>query len=153
MPEGDARPSPQTRPAATFGRGFLRDIWYFAALSSELKPGKLQRYELLGEPVLLGRTNAGEVYGLRDICPHRAAPLSAGRLRREEDGAEAVECPYHGWRFRTADGACAAIPSLVDGQDLDPARIRVRAYPVRESQGLVWIWMAEDPRAGAEPDC
>ena len=28
----------------------LRDLWYFAALSRELKPGRLQRKLLLGEP-------------------------------------------------------------------------------------------------------
>ena len=33
-------------PAQKFGTGFLYDIWYFAALSTDLKPGKLQRYEL-----------------------------------------------------------------------------------------------------------
>jgi phenylpropionate dioxygenase-like ring-hydroxylating dioxygenase large terminal subunit len=137
--------------SAAFGRGFLRDVWWFAAVSSELKPGALQRYEILGEPVLLGRTNAGQVYALRDICPHRAAPLSAGRLVRETDGSESVECPYHGWRYRT-DGVCAAVPSLVEGQAFEVERIRVRKYPVRESQGLVWIWTASDPRNPSEPD-
>src|SRR5436190_2831670 len=121
------------------GEGFLGDIWYFAALSGDLKRGKLQRYEILGEPVLLGRNQAGEAYALRDICPHRAAPLSAGRLTKEADGAESVECPYHGWRYGTRDGVCTSIPSLVEGQEVDPGRIRVRAYPVAESQGLVFI--------------
>src|SRR6201996_4870224 len=136
---------------ARFGRGFLRDIWYFAALSGALKPGKLQRYEILGEPVLIGRTRAGEVYGLRDVCPHRAAPLSAGKLVAGVGGSELVECPYHGWRFRT-DGACAAIPSLVDDQAIDVGRIRVRRYPVVESQGLVFVWRTSDPRGDGEPD-
>ena len=108
MAEGDA--APQTTTRARFGEGFLRDIWYFAALSGDLKHGKLQRHEILGEPVLLGRNHAGQVYALRDICPHRAAPLSAGRLHAEADGSETVECPYHGWRYRTADGVCAAVP-------------------------------------------
>ncbi|HET9159979.1 MAG TPA: aromatic ring-hydroxylating dioxygenase subunit alpha, partial [Caulobacteraceae bacterium] len=135
-----------------FGEGFLADIWYFAALSSDLKTGALQRYEILGEPVLLGRNRSGEAYALRDICPHRAAPLSAGRLHREADGRESVECPYHGWRYGTADGVCTAIPSLVDGQDVDPSRIRVRRYPVQESQGLVFIWIDSDPRNPEEPD-
>lgn len=144
----DASSAPKTRTAVPkFGEGFLRDLWWFAAVGSELKPGKLQRYELLGEPVLLGRDTAGKVFALRDICPHRAAPLSAGRLV-----GETVECPYHGWRFRAADGVCAAIPSLVEGQDTDTERIRVRRYPAAESQGLVFVWMPSDPRFTGEPD-
>jgi phenylpropionate dioxygenase-like ring-hydroxylating dioxygenase large terminal subunit len=138
---------PKTSP---FGKGFLQDCWWFAALSSELKPGKLQRYEMLGEPVLLAAPARASSTRSADICPHRAAPLSAGRLV-EDEGEPRVECPYHGWRFGL-DGGCRAIPSLLDDQEMDPARIRVRSYPVRESQGLVWIWMASDPRASAEPD-
>ncbi len=134
---------------AGFGRGLLRDCWYVAALSSELKAGRLARYELLGEPVLLGRERSGGVYGLRDICPHRAAPLSAGKLTRDPAGTEAVACPYHGWLFRTGDGACSLIPSLAPDQPVQTERIRVRRYPVRESQGLVWVWMAADPRSDA----
>jgi phenylpropionate dioxygenase-like ring-hydroxylating dioxygenase large terminal subunit len=146
MAEGEARSIDASPETARFGRGFLRDIWYFAALAADLKPGRLQRYEMLGEPVLLGRTRAGQVYALRDVCPHRAAPLSAGRLVAAAGGGELVECPYHGWRFRT-DGACAAIPSLVDDQAVDVGRIRVRAYPAAESQGLVFVWMGSDARS------
>ncbi len=136
---------------AGFGRGFLTEIWYFAALSRDLRPGALKRYEILGQPVMLGRGPDGAVTALRDICPHRAAPLSAGRFRREADGAVSVECPYHGWRFG-ADGACRAIPSLADGQAFDLDRLRVRRYPTAESQGLVFIWMAGDARGEGLPD-
>ncbi|MDO9249181.1 MAG: aromatic ring-hydroxylating dioxygenase subunit alpha, partial [Phenylobacterium sp.] len=52
MADGDTKSAKAPAAEARFGRGFLGDIWYFAALSSDLKPGKLQRYELLGEPVL-----------------------------------------------------------------------------------------------------
>lgn len=148
MAEGDAKTS---RSETRFGQGFLTDIWYFAALSSELKPGKLARYEILGEPVLLGRAPSGALFALRDICPHRAAPLSAGRFTAEASDAPSVECPYHGWRFG-ADGACTAIPSLVDDQAMDVSRIRVRRYPVAESQGLVFVWMAGEAGRDAEPD-
>src|ERR1700744_2306854 len=103
MAEGDAKPASTTAAPSRFGEGFLRDIW--------------------GEPVLLGRTRGGVVYAMRDVCPHRAAPLSAGRLVSGEGGAELVECPYHGWLWRT-DGACAAIPSLVGDQAMDVGRIR-----------------------------
>jgi len=134
-----------------FGKGFLTDIWYFAALARELRPGRLARHEILGEPVLLGRAADGELFGLKDICPHRAAPLSAGRFAREPDGRASVECPYHGWRFG-ADGRCAAIPSLVSGQAFEASRIGVRRYPLAESQGLVFIWMgAEGGEASGPP--
>ncbi|MGZ3376707.1 MAG: aromatic ring-hydroxylating oxygenase subunit alpha [Phenylobacterium sp.] len=149
----DATRTAQSREGkadAKFGQGFLTDIWYFAALSADLKPGKLARHELLGEPVLLGRSPKGELFALRDISPHRAAPLSAGRFHQEASGATTVECPYHGWRFGS-DGGCAAIPSLVDDQAMDVSRIRVRRYPVAESQGLIFAWIASDARGEAEP--
>lgn len=141
MPDGETKTA---RTEARFGQGFLTDIWYFAALASDLRPGRLARHEILGEPVMLGRSRAGGLFALRDICPHRAAPLSAGRFRTEPGGGETVECPYHGWRFGQ-DGACAAIPSLVADQEMDISRIRVRSYPVAESQGLVFVWMGSDP--------
>jgi len=145
MRQADIRSAKSDR---RFGEGFLTDIWYFAALASDLKPGKLERHELLGQPVMLGRSPGGELFALRDICPHRAAPLSAGRFQRELSGAETVECPYHGWRF-AADGACRAVPSLTMSQTMDLGRIRVRRYPVVESQGLVFVWIAS--RHDGEP--
>lgn len=125
----------------------LRDLWYFAALSSEVRPGKLVRKLLLNEPIVLGRDKAGAAFALRDICPHRAAPLSAGRMV-DEGGAETVECPYHGWRFKT-DGICAAIPSLMEGQELDPSRIRVQRYFAHEQAGLIWLYAPSNARAEA----
>jgi phenylpropionate dioxygenase-like ring-hydroxylating dioxygenase large terminal subunit len=151
MAQEQTRAKRTAAATARFGEGFLFDIWYFAALAGDLKPGKLQRYEILGQPVLLGRDRAGKAYALRDVCPHRAAPLSAGQLVRDGAGAEAVECPYHGWLFRT-DGVCTAIPSLADDQTVEASRIRVRSYPVAESQGLVFIWMASDARRDEAPD-
>lgn len=116
---------------------FLRDLWYMPALASSLRRGDMRREMLLGEPVLLGRNHSGEIFALRDICPHRGVPLSAGRIKPDDS----VECPYHGWRFGK-DGVCSAIPSLVPGQDFDPHKVKVRTYPAREQDGLIWVYMA-----------
>ena len=147
MPDGEVRQA--ARAEARFGQGFLTDAWYVAALSGDLRPGKLQHLEMLGEAVMLGRAPGGEVFALRDVCPHRAAPLSAGRFHTDTAGVETVQCPYHGWRFRS-DGACAAIPSLTADQAMDVSRIAVRRFPVAESQGLVFVWMGSS--AASQPD-
>ena len=125
----------------------LRGLWYVPALASSLKPGQMRREMLLGEPVLLGRMRDGKAFAMRDICPHRGVPLSAGKILAENT----VECPYHGWRFR-GDGVCSAIPSLVEGQDLDPGKIRVRNYPLREQDGLIWVYVpAKNEAPSSEP--
>jgi phenylpropionate dioxygenase-like ring-hydroxylating dioxygenase large terminal subunit len=134
-------------PAADAQRIFLRDLWYWATTSRALKPGAMCRAILLGEPVLLGRMKNGQAFALRDICPHRGVPLSAGKVMPENT----VECAYHGWRFR-ADGVCSLIPSTVDGQEtVDAAKIRVRSYPLCEQDGLIWIYMPSPGRENVPP--
>jgi phenylpropionate dioxygenase-like ring-hydroxylating dioxygenase large terminal subunit len=124
---------------------FLTNLWYMAGLSSSLKPGAMRREMLCGAPVLIARGKDGRVFALRDICPHRAAPLSAGRIK---DGN--VECPYHGWRFNT-HGQCTHIPSVLQDQDIDVGRIRVQNYPAREQDGLIWVYFAADAKSDAAP--
>lgn len=114
----------------------LRDFWYLAAPSRALKPGGLLGRKLLGEPVVIGRDASGAVFALRDICPHRGIPLRHGWV----EGGDVV-CCYHGWKFCAADGRCTAIPSLVPEQKLHLDRIRVPAFPCRETQGHVWVYV------------
>jgi phenylpropionate dioxygenase-like ring-hydroxylating dioxygenase large terminal subunit len=122
----------------------LREAWYYAVTSRRLKRRAVLAKVMLGEPLLIGRDESGAVFALRDLCPHRGMPLSAGRF----DGRE-VECCYHGWRFDRA-GRCTLIPSLVAGRSFMPARIHVRSYPVREVQGNIWIYFGDDPADAPE---
>lgn len=138
-----------TRAAPEDADGFLTDLWYLAALSSELKRGALVRKVMFGEPVVLGRTEAGDAFAMRDVCPHRAAPLSAGRIVAGEEPA--VECPYHGWRFRARDGGCAMIPALTSDAPYDVAKIAVQRYAVHEANGVIWLYWPEDGRSGEAP--
>ena len=119
---------------------FLRDIWYFALPSDQLKVGQLLPMVFLNEPIVLGRLSNGVAFALRDICPHRGIPLSDGRLIRDE-----VECCYHGWRFDSS-GTCICIPSLTDDQEMELSRIKVNEYPLDESGGCIWIFLPSDFR-------
>ena len=124
---------------------FLRNLWYFAMHGRSLKPGQIRHKLILGEPIVFGRTSSGEAFALRDLCPHRGVPLSKGRMVDDT-----VECPYHGWRFGSS-GQCKLIPSLVGEEGIDPGKIHVRKYHVREANGLIWVYMPEEQSASAAP--
>ncbi len=116
---------------------FLRNMWYVAAFSADVQPGKCLARRFLDEPVVLFRTQAGRLSALIDRCSHRAMPLSAGHV----DG-EVIRCAYHGLEF-SATGACERIP----GQQRIPVAAHVRAYPVVERDALIWIWMGDPDKA------
>ncbi len=112
----------------------LKDYWYIAAESSELKQEPVG-VAPLGEPMVLFRTGDGQVAALEDRCSHRNMALSLGTV-----SSGCVTCPYHGWTFDGA-GRCVQIPSLGTRQRLP--NHGVRAYPVREHDGYVWVYPGE----------
>ena len=129
--------------------GFLTDSWYLAAPSAELAPGAHMHRQVLGGPVVVGRTPAGEPFALRDICPHRLVPLSAGK-QLETEGEWTLQCPYHGWRFGT-DGVCKLMPSLTEESPYDSSRVKVRRYPVHEANGALYLYVGHNPRSAEPP--
>jgi phenylpropionate dioxygenase-like ring-hydroxylating dioxygenase large terminal subunit len=106
-----------------------RNAWYPLTWSRNVTRA-LARHRILGQDVVVYRTEQGEPVALDDACPHRLAPLSMGKLK-----GDAIECGYHGMTFG-ADGRCVRIP----GQAVIPPNARVPSYPLREKMGLVWIW-------------
>ncbi|MGB6538802.1 MAG: aromatic ring-hydroxylating dioxygenase subunit alpha [Xanthobacteraceae bacterium] len=115
---------------------FLRNYWYVAASNTEVGRKPLAR-TILGEPVVLFRTEAGAPVAFEDRCAHRHLPLSMGKLV-----GDVLQCHYHGLRFGT-DGRCVSIP----GQEHIPDRAKVRTYPVVERYKWLWIWMGDPARA------
>mgnify|MGYP003346115886 CR=1 FL=1 len=53
-------------------------------------------------------------------------------------------------RFRP-DGVCSLIPSLVGGESIVAGNVRVRAYPSREQDGLIWVYMSAPGRESDPP--
>jgi len=115
---------------------FVRNAWYVASWASELERS-LKRQTILGEDVVLFRTQDGIPVALRDRCPHRLLPLSRGALI-----GDTVRCGYHGLVFDSA-GTCVHVP----GQDVIPPNARVKTYPLAERLGLIWIWMGDPDKA------
>ena len=126
--------------------GLLRGFWYPAVRAEKVRRGKLLEAMLLGNPLVLGRKAGGEAFAMRDSCPHRGMPLSAGQY----DGAT-LECSYHGWRFEPKSGRCVEIPSRTDQDKLKVERIFAQSFPCEEQDGYFWVyvpdsaWPAEAP--------
>jgi phenylpropionate dioxygenase-like ring-hydroxylating dioxygenase large terminal subunit len=118
--------------------GFLWDFWYPAARSVEVRGRGLLKAMLLEVPLVLGRTDGGKAFAMRDACPHRGIPLSYGRF----DGKN-VECSYHGWKFDGCSGQCVEIPSLTSQDKLKVERIFAGHYPSEERDGYIWVYMQE----------
>jgi phenylpropionate dioxygenase-like ring-hydroxylating dioxygenase large terminal subunit len=114
----------------------LRAAWHPVARVGDVGDGPLG-VRLLGEAWAVARLG-GRLVALEDRCPHRLAPLSAGRVE-----GDTLQCRYHGWRFG-GDGACVAIPAT--GPDVPvPPRARCATASVVEHLGLVWL-APETPR-------
>lgn len=118
------------------GGEFLWGFWYPGLRSDEVHSRKLVRAMLLEVPLVVGRDAAGKPFALRDVCPHRAFPLSFG----EFDGAN-VECAYHGWKFDAHTGQCRHIPSLTADSKLKCERIYASSFPCEEHDGYIWVFM------------
>ncbi|MFJ3669861.1 Rieske 2Fe-2S domain-containing protein [Streptomyces sp. NPDC090106] len=122
---------------------FARNQWYVAAYSHEVGREELLGRTVLGEPLVLYRTEEdGRAVALNDRCVHRRYPLHAkpGRL----DGDRLV-CGYHGFTYDTS-GTCVYVP----GQKRVPRTARVASYPVAELDSLVWVWIGDPALADAD---
>jgi len=118
---------------------FLHDAWYCASFSDDVKIGQLKPITIMNQPIALFRRPDGVAAALADRCPHRFAPLSMGKVC--EDGQ--VQCPYHGLQFDST-GQCVKNPH---GDCSIPKAAVVRAYPIHEKNGGLWIWMGDATRA------
>lgn len=118
----------------------FRRFWLPAILSAEIdapdSPPK--RLRILKEDLIAFRDTNGKVGIVSAYCAHRSAPLYFGR--NEKCG---IRCPYHGWKF-AVDGSCQEIPNVPQNAPDVRRNVSIKAYPVEEAGGLVWVYMGPE---------
>jgi phenylpropionate dioxygenase-like ring-hydroxylating dioxygenase large terminal subunit len=123
--------------------GLLKNYWYAAARSEELTSSRPIGRNVLGEKLVLWRSAKGVVAQI-DRCLHRNALLSEGAIVKG-----CLACPYHGWTYDSS-GKCVNVPS--DGpQSKGVPDVQLETFPVREQDGLIWVWMGGDVAPDKEP--
>ena len=131
----DAVVQPAPAPAVeTHGFDWSRH-WYALAALDALDPAVPTAVTVLGQRIAIWRDASGTWRALRDVCPHRLAPLSEGRVA--EDGT--LQCSYHAWRFDGA-GACTCVPQKGGQGAARSPRAAARSFPTAQAQGLLWIF-------------
>jgi len=93
------------------------------AKAAELSPGQMKWVAVNGERRVLANVE-GSFYAISDVCGHRNAPLSRGKL----DGY-LIECPLHYAQFDVRTG------ELVNG----PVSTAVPTYQVRIDGDTVYV--------------
>lgn len=121
--------------------------WLMVARAADVT-GTPSAIRMLGRELVIYRGQSGRLVLLDAYCPHMQAHLaadqsSAAAAQRIE--GDSIRCPYHSWRFGP-DGKCNHIP-YHDGAI--PPAAKVRAYPVEERFGGIFVW--HDSELGA-PD-
>lgn len=103
---------------------------YIVAKVQDLPPGERKIVPVGGKGGIGVFNIQGTFYALKNVCPHKGAPLCSGRLRPHvtspetyrigyEREGEILKCAWHSWEFDTKTG-----------QALYDPKMRVKTYPV-----------------------
>jgi len=91
------------------------------AAVADIPPGTVKAYRVGYADVLVCNVG-GRIYAVANECTHDGAPISTGRLFKEQ-----VVCPRHGARFNVATGAVEAPPAILP---LDTYEVKVEGEDI-----------------------
>jgi phenylpropionate dioxygenase-like ring-hydroxylating dioxygenase large terminal subunit len=105
------------------------------------RSGDWMTHDYAGVPILLLRRPDGSLGAFLNVCRHRGARVAEGC------GADAssFSCPYHGWTYGL-DGSLVARPEEASFAAAERATHGLRALPVVEKHGMIWIGPKPDMR-------
>ena len=108
----------------------LLNDWHVVARVEDVPEGRPVAVRLLDEDLVLWRVGE-RVHAWRDVCLHRGAKLSLGRVEQC-----ALVCPYHGWTYNE-EGQCIRFPAHPEQKP--PARAHAITCRVKQRYGWVWV--------------
>ena len=115
--------------------------WHCVGAVGELPDvGDYLTLTLLGEPLIVVRSDDETVRVLSNVCRHRGMQVAEGA-----GNAAAFACPYHAWSYRN-DGRLAAIP-YVDDPWFDSSACALPTIACEVWNGFIYVNLSADPKA------
>lgn len=96
-------------------------------------PGSYYALDIVGEPLVMTRDEAGEIHVFSRLCPHRGMEIVEGCGK-----AKTFLCPYHSWSFDLS-GACQGAPFMDDSEGFDLADHGLRPVRFEIWNGFVFV--------------
>jgi phenylpropionate dioxygenase-like ring-hydroxylating dioxygenase large terminal subunit len=106
--------------------------WWAVSHTDELAAGQVKTVHALGRDLVLYRGQDGVARAVDPYCDHLGAHLGVGGVVVDN----AIQCPFHKWRFDGGSGRCVHIPYT----DNIPPKAAVGAWKVWEGNGFVFVW-------------
>jgi len=72
--------------------------WYVIAEENDIVVNKPYKATIWNKNYVIWKNSKNEYIGLDDVCPHKGASLSNGKIVNDN-----IVCPYHGYEF---NGGC-----------------------------------------------
>lgn len=119
---------------ATLG---FRNHWYPVDASRNFKEDVPRVLTLLGEEILFVRLE-GQLRAIENRCPHRGSRFSVRPLFYTK---QTITCWHHTWTFNLDDGTIRSI--LNNPESKFCGRRGVKAYPLQEAKGIVFIFIGD----------
>ena len=122
---------------------FWYDRWIAVAREEEIAaPGDWRAARIGTQPIVILRTQSGDIKGFHNVCRHRGSLLCT-----EETGSfprKRIVCPYHAWTY-DLDGRLVATPRRMETPDF-----RLEDYPLHGVAagawgGFVFVHLGSDP--------
>ncbi len=110
--------------------------WYVILESAEVLKGKPVGITRFGKKLVVWRDKIGKVNCISDICCHRGASLSLGKIHKDH-----IACPFHGFRYDSS-GKVVIIPANGMTSPVPP-NFKVDSYETREKFGFIWVWYGD----------
>ena len=111
--------------------------WYVVGKSSDFVKNKPYKARIWNKNYVVWKYNDGNYSALDDVCSHKGASLSAGKIVNNN-----VMCPYHGYEFN-CNGTLTHVPGIC----FHPSPVYdLPKYDIVDKNGWVYINTMKQPR-------